>query len=148
MEIQIANLNDIDNWMSLVDKVKDAFPGLDIKEHKNTVASFIERKEAIFAKKGGMIVGTLLFSKGANMICFLAVDPSFRRKHIAKEMIEFMLPFLDRNREVTVTTYREGDINGISARAFYKSIGFKQRKLTKEFGYPVQVLFKNIEKSY
>lgn len=79
-----------------------------------------------------------MFSKELNMICFLAVDPSYRRMHIAKEMIEYMLPLLDRNREVIVTTYREGDSKGFSARAFYKNIGFKEGKLTEEFGYPVQ----------
>ena len=138
MIIDFASNLDIDSWMNLVDKVKDVFPGLDIKEHRNTVIEFIERKEAICAKDGDKIVGTLLFSRNENMICFLAVDPLYRRKHIAKEMIEYMFSILDKNRDVIVTTYREGDSNGSSARAFYKSIGFKEGKLTEEFGYPVQ----------
>ncbi len=138
MVIDFASNSDIDSWMNLVNKVKDSFPGLEMDDHRKTVIEFVERKEAICAKDKDKIVGTLLFSKELNMICFLAVDPLYRRMHIAKEMIEYMLPLLDRNREVIVTTYREGDSKGFSARAFYKNIGFKEGKLTEEFGYPVQ----------
>lgn len=138
MKIDFASYLDIVSWVILVDKVKDLFPGLVMDEYRKTVIEFIERKEAICAKDEEKIVGTLLFSKELNMICFLAVDPLYRRMHIAKEMIEYMLPLLDRNREVIVTTYREDDSKGFSARAFYKNIGFKEGKLTEEFGYPVQ----------
>ncbi len=41
-------------------------------------------------------------------------------------------------KDITVTTYRESDANGIAARAFYKRLGFSKGKLTEEFGYPVQ----------
>ena len=41
-------------------------------------------------------------------------------------------------KDVTVTTYREGDSNGIAALAFYKCLGFSEGKLTEEFGCPVQ----------
>ena len=33
MNICFATTDDIDNWMKLVDKVKDLFPGLDLTEH-------------------------------------------------------------------------------------------------------------------
>lgn len=138
MVIDFASNSDIDSWMNLIDKVKDVFPGLEMDDHRKTVIEFIERKEAICAKDKDKIVGILLFSKEENMICFLAVDPLYRRKHIAKDLIEYMLPFLDRYHDVIVTTYRAGDSKGFSARAFYKNIGFKEGKLTEEFGYPVQ----------
>lgn len=41
-------------------------------------------------------------------------------------------------KDITVTTYRESDANGIAARAFYKRLGFSKGKLTEEFGYSVQ----------
>ena len=41
-------------------------------------------------------------------------------------------------KDITVTTYRESDANGIAARAFYKHLGFSEGKLTEEFGCPVQ----------
>ena len=49
-----------------------------------------------------------------------------------------MLPMMDPEREITVTTYREGDPAGAAARAFYKKLGFAEGELTEEFGSPVQ----------
>ena len=47
MNIRTAEKNDINNWMNLIDKVKDVFPGLETEEalleHKNTVLDFIEK---------------------------------------------------------------------------------------------------------
>lgn len=45
---------------------------------------------------------------------------------------------MDAHKDITVSTYREGDPNGIAARALYKSLGFSAGKLTKEFDDPVQ----------
>lgn len=49
-----------------------------------------------------------------------------------------MLTFLDYEKEVVVTTYREGVPEGEAARAFYKRLGFSEGKLTEVFGSPVQ----------
>ena len=142
MIIEPGKKEDIDSWMRLVDKVKDAFPGLEtteaLNEHKNTVLDFMERFSAICAKEQNEIVGTLLFSSETNEICFLAVDAEHRRQHIAEKMVSFMLTKMDSHRAVSVTTYREGVPEGRAARAFYKRIGFTEGKLTEEFGSPVQ----------
>ena len=71
------------------------------------------------------------------MLCFLAVDDACRRQHIGERMVSCMRTFLDPAKEVTVTTYREGDPAGIAARAFYQSLGFLAGALTEEFGSPV-----------
>ena len=84
------------------------------------------------------ILQCALFSKENNMLCFLAVDTEYRRQHIAEKMVSYMLKFLDPERDIIVTTYREGVQEGISARAFYKHLGFVEGKLTEEFGSPVQ----------
>ena len=138
MNIYFATADDIDNWMKLVDKVKDLFPGLDLTEHKTTVLAFISRNEAICAKEDNKIVGGLLLSKELNMICFLAVDSEYRRNHIAKKMFSLALNKFDPSRDITVTTYREGVSEGIAARKFYKSIGFIEGELTEEFNTPLQ----------
>ena len=49
-----------------------------------------------------------------------------------------MLTQMDKGKHITVTTYREGDPNGIAARAFYKSLGFSEGRMTEEFGCLVQ----------
>ena len=141
-EIRLAQAQDIDAWMILVEHVKDSFPGLETQEaldaHKTTVLHFMENASAICAIKANHIVGTLLFSKEDGMLCFLAVEPAYRRQHSAQQMISLMLTQMDAHKDITVSTYREGDPNGIAARALYKSLGFSAGKLIEEFGYPVQ----------
>ena len=142
MDILLAKNQDIDGWMNLVCKVKDSFPGLEtedaLNEHRSTVLAFIHKESAICAKCDDKIVGALLFSKDNNMLCFVAVDAEYRRQHIAEKRVSYMLKFLHPEKDIVVTTYREGVPEGIAARAFYKHLGFVEGKLTEEFGSPVQ----------
>lgn len=142
MEIRLANKLDLDDWMRLVRKERDSFPGLEteaaLTEHRETVLGFMRRESAICAVCGGRIVGALLFSKEESMLCYLAVDSEYRRRHIAENMVSYMLTLMDPNRAIVVTTYREGVPEGIAARAFYKHLGFAEGRLTEEFGSPVQ----------
>ena len=142
MNIQLAKPEHIDAWMALVEQVRDTFPGLEtaeaMAEHRATVLKFMQSSSAIWAVDAGRAIGALLFSKGNGVLCFLAVDPIYRRQHIARQMVDFMLTQMEVGRDITVTTYREGAPNGIAARAFYKRLGFSEGKLTEEFGCPVQ----------
>ena len=51
VDISLAHPCEIDRWMALVDRVKDAFPGLETREalaeHRRTVLGFMERNDAI-----------------------------------------------------------------------------------------------------
>ncbi len=140
--IELATERNIDNWMDLVCKVKNSFPGLEtqeaLDEHRKTVLEFMDKGCAVCAKAGNKIVGTLLFSKETNTLCFLAVDAEYRRQHIAEKMFSYMLDFMDSKRDITVTTYRDDASEGIPARLFYRKMGFVEGKLTEEFGSPVQ----------
>ncbi len=142
MKIELVTQQDIDNWMALVGKVKDGFPGLEtqeaLQEHRKTVLDFMDKSSAICAKADNKIVGTLLFSKETNTLCFLAVDAEYRRQHIAEKMFSYMLIFMDSERDITVTTYRDDVPKGLPARRFYKKMGFVEGKLTEEFGSLVQ----------
>ena len=129
--------------MTLVRKVSWNFPGLETEEgiidHRNTVLKFISKNQAICVRENNRVIGVLLFSRYHNMICCLAVDPDFRRKGIASMLLEKALQELDRNRDITVSTFREDDEKGRAPRALYKKFGFKEGELTVEFGYPNQV---------
>ena len=142
MKIRLACDRDIDAWMSLVKRVRDVFPGLEsdkaMSEHRSAVQRFIQQSSAVCAEEDRRILGALLFSKENSMLCFLAVDPNCRRQHIGRELVSFMLTQMDKGKHITVTTYREGDPNGIAARAFYKSLGFSEGRMTEEFGCLVQ----------
>ena len=147
MKIQLSKPEHINGWMALVEQVRDAFPGLEtaeaMAEHRATVLQFIQASSAICALEAGRVVGALLFSKENGILCFLAVDPAYRRQHIARQMVDFMLTQMERGKAITFTTYREGDPNGVAARAFYKRLGFCEGRLTEEFGCPVQEFILN-----
>ena len=142
MTIALGTRQDIDSWMNLVERVRDAFPGLETREamedHRRTVLEFMESGGAICAREQGEIVGTLLFSSENHVLCFLAVDAQHRRQHIAERMVAYMLTKMEPHSDISVTTYREGVPEGAAARAFYRRMGFTPGRLTEEFGSPVQ----------
>lgn len=143
MVVQFGNLADITSWMKLVKEVKWNFPGLEtdeaFEEHKKTVMKFISQKRALCVKKQGEVVGVLLFSRKYNMICCLAVKPEFRNRGIASMLIKKAFNELDSDKDIVVSTFREGDDKGAAARAFYKKFGFVEGEQIEEFGYPCQV---------
>ena len=142
MNVELGKARDLDNWMDLVENVKDSFPGLETREalaeHRRTVLEFMGRDAAVCAKIDGRIVGTLLFSRADHMLCFLAVDEAYRRQHIAGNMVAYMLSLMEPGTDIMVTTYRAGVPEGVAARAFYKRLGFVEGRLAEEFGSPVQ----------
>ena len=142
MEVLFGTLSDIDSWMELVNNVSWNFPGLEtverIEEHRKTVLEFINQGRALCVKREEKVVGVLLFSKKMNMICCLAVDPNYRRQGIASALLEKAINQLDRDRDITVSTFRENDMKGIAPRALYKGFGFVEDEFLEEFGYPNQ----------
>ena len=143
MQVLIGAHDDIESWIKLVREVSPVFPGLEteeaLEEHKNTVLRFMDEKRALCVKAHGEIAGILLFSVKHNMICCLAVSPAHRKAGIASALLAAALERLDKSRDITVSTFREGDEKGIAARALYKKFGFEEGKLVEEFGYPNQI---------
>ena len=142
MRIEYGQTCDIDEWMGLVEKLKELFPGLEtdeaLAEHKRTVLDFMQRRSALCAKLDDKLVGVLLFSRENGMLCFLAVASEYRRQHIAEKLVRHALPEMEAGKDVIVTTYREGVKEGLAARRFYEKMGFQAGRLTEEFGSPVQ----------
>ena len=137
MEVEFGKVSYIDSWMTLVRKVSWNFPGLETEEgiidHRNTVLKFISKNQAICVRENNRVIGVLLFSRYHNMICCLAVDPDFRRQGIASMLLEKALQELDRNRDITVSTFREDDEKGRAPRALYKKFGFREVALRKYY---------------
>lgn len=133
---------DIENWMSLVARVRWNFPGLEtqekLDEHKATVLRFMEKRQAVCVKENKEIVGVMLFSRGHNMICCLAVSPDYRRRGIGSMLMDASLRNLDRTKEISVSTFRADDEKGTAPRALYEKYGFVADELTLEFDYPNQ----------
>jgi len=143
MNVLYGQQSDIDAWMELVRQVRWNFPGLEtekgIEEYRQTLEKFIGKSQAICVKEGEDICGVMLFSRNRSMICCLAVLPQYRKKGVASLLMDKALSELDPERDVTVSTFREGDEKGIAPRALYQKYGFTAGELTEEFGYPNQV---------
>ena len=142
MKVEYGNPQDIDAWMALVEEVRWNFPGLEtqekLDEHRETVLSFMSKRQAVCVKEGNEIAGVMLFSRGHNMICCLAVSPAYRRRHAASMLMEEALRNLDRTREISVSTFRADDEKGAAPRAFYEKFGFIEDALIEEMDYPNQ----------
>lgn len=133
---------DIEKWMSLVTQVRWNFPGLEtqekLNEHRATVLKFMGKRQAICVKEETKIAGVMLFSRGHNIICCLAVAPEYRRRGVASRLMDEALNNLDRTKEITVSTFRADDEKGTAPRALYEKYGFIADELIEEFDYPNQ----------
>lgn len=151
MKVEFGRTSDIDSWMRLVRKASWNFPGLEteqsIDEHKIIVLKFMNDKRALCVKNEQEIVGVLLYSRKYNMICCLAVDPAYRKKGIASLLLREAIDKLDRDKDITVSTFRENDVKGIAPRKLYKKFGFEEGKLIEVFGYPNQRFVLHADKS-
>ncbi len=130
ISITYAKKENLTSWMAMIDRVKHIFPGLETEEriatYKENVEKTINDNRAICALSGEQVVGILLFSTEDNMLSCMAVDPNFRRKHIAFRMFQLMLERMDRERPIVLETFRRDDERGIAPRAFYKTLGFEE----------------------
>lgn len=133
---------DIENWMELAERLRWNFPGLEtqagLDEYRATVLKFMDKRQALCVKAGGVIAGVMLFSRGHNMICCLGVSPDYRRRGIASMLMEEALRNLDRRRDISVSTFRAEDEKGPAPRALYEKYGFAADALIEEMGYPSQ----------
>ena len=130
---------DIENWMSLVTQVRWNFPGLEtqekLNEHRATVLKFMDKRQAICIKDENEIAGVMLFSRGHNMICYLAASPEYRRRGVASILMDEVLTNLDRTKEISVSTFRADDEKGTAPRALYEKYHLSPDDDYPEFKY-------------
>lgn len=142
MQLHYGIREDIEKWMSLVTQVRWNFPGLEtqekLNEHRTAVLKFMDKRQAICVKEENEIVGVMLFSRGHNMICCLAVSPEYRRRGVASMLMDEALSHLDKTKEISVSTFRADDEKGLAPRALYEKYGFIADALVEEMDYPNQ----------
>lgn len=139
-EISYAAPSDISDWMNFITMVIDGFPCLDESSHLEQLQQSIQRRQALILRDGSTIMGAAAFSYQTGSIDFLAVHPQYRRYGVAEAFLDFMTHNLFAGREISITTFREGDKADTGQRAEYKRLGFAGSELLTEFGYPTQRL--------
>ena len=137
-EINFAGEEDIPCWMELVRLVIDGFPYLDEQEYIPVLRQRIRSREALILKDQEMAVGIMLFSYESGSIDFMGCHPLYRKKGIPKAFLDKVMEEFLKGKEVSITTYREGDKADTGHRREIKGLGFAEAELLVEFGYPTQ----------
>lgn len=137
-DIRFAVQEDIPAWMELVRLVVDGYPHLEEGEYIQKLTEHIVRKEALILKDKDGTAGVLAFSYETGSIEFLGIHPQFRRKGLAKLFLDKLMEEILPGKAVSMTTYRTGDRADTGYRRLLKELGFAERELLMEFGYPTQ----------
>ena len=137
-DICIAEIRDIPAWMDLMRLVIDGYPVMDEENYLNEITKAIEEKRALILKEGNILIGAMIFSRCSGSIDFLGIHPQYRNQDIQKLFLEILLESYLPDQEISMTTYREGDKADTGYRTLLKNLGFAERELLIEFGYPTQ----------
>ena len=137
-DICIAEIRDIPAWMDLMRLVIDGYPVMDEENYLNEITKAIEEKRALILKEGNILIGAMIFSRCSGSIDFLGIHPQYRNQDIQKLFLEILLESYLPDQEINMTTYREGDKADTGYRTLLKNLGFAERELLIEFGYPTQ----------
>ena len=137
-EAAFAKETDIPCWMELVRLVVDGFPCLDEEEYVRILQEKIRAGQALILKDGGIAVGILLFDTETGNIDFMGTHPLYRKMGIPRVFLNKVMDELAKGREISITTYREGDKADTGQRREIKGLGFAEAELLVEFGYPTQ----------
>lgn len=137
-EIHFAKEADIPLWMDLVCLVIDGFPHLEENEHLTVLKRYIAGKSALIMTEGDICIGGMMINYETGSIDFLAVHPLYRKQGISQDLLNVALTELQKNKEISITTFREGDKADTGYRKALMELGFAEAELLTEFGYPTQ----------
>lgn len=139
-KISYAAASDIPDWMDFIAAVIGGFPCLDEGAHLEEIRQSIRRRQVLIMRDGPAIIGAAAFSCRTGRIGFLAARPQYRHYGTEKALLDFMIRGIFAGREISITTFREGDKADTGQRMAYKRLGFTESELLTEFGYPAQRL--------
>lgn len=137
-EIQFATEDDIPRWMDLVRLVVDGFPYLNEEEYIPVLKEKIRTRQALILKDGEIVIGIMIFSYDTGSIDFMGSHPLYRKRGIPSAFLDKVMGELRGGKEISITTYREGDRADTGQRREIKSLGFAEAELLTEYGYPTQ----------
>lgn len=137
-DIRFAEPGDIPAWMELVRLVIDGYLHLQEEEYVQRLKEYIIRKEALILKANDRAAGVMAFSYETGGIEFFGIHPQFRRRNLAKLFFRKLMEEILPGQALSMTTYRAGDRADTGYRKMLAELGFAERELLVEFGYPTQ----------
>lgn len=136
--IRTAGEEDIPAWMELVRLAIDGYPHLNEEQYLRKLREHIEKGQALILKENELAAGVLAFSYETGSIEFFGVHPQYRKGNIARLFLDKLMEEFLPGQDISITTYREGDRADTGYRKGLKGLGFAERELLTEFGYPTQ----------
>lgn len=137
-DISLAEHGDIDDWMNLMRLVIDGYPGMKEEDYLKEITKCIDEQRALVLKNEDVMIGVMAFSYDSESIEFLGIHPQYRRSSIHRLFLEVLMENYLLGKEISMTTFREGDKADTGHRETLKQLGFAERELLTEFGYPTQ----------
>lgn len=137
-DIKLATISDIPAWMELVRMVVDGYPYLDEADYLAKLKNSIKKRQALILPLGNLAIGIMAFSYNTGSIEFMGVHPQYRSYGIPKLFLDKLMNEYLPQQEISTTTYRENDKVDTGYRNELKQLGFAERELLIEFGYPTQ----------
>ena len=137
-DIDYAKQSDILAWMDLMRLVIDGYPVMNEEDYLREITKCIQEKQALVLKKGNILIGAMAFSRQSGSIEFLGIHPQYRKQGIQRLFLDVLLETYLPGQEISMTTYREGDKADTGHRDVLKQLGFAERELLIEYGYPTQ----------
>ncbi len=137
-DICFARHSDIPAWMDLMRLVIDGYPVMNETDYLNEITKCISENRALVLKDENILIGAMTFSIHSGSIEFLGIHPQYRKQGLQKLFLDALLETYLPGKEISMTTYREGDKADTGHREALKQLGFAERELLIEFGYPTQ----------
>ncbi len=152
-DIVHAVSSDAADWMELARLKIDGYPYFDELQYTENLYRCMADGRALILHDGCRAVGVLAFSamngrssikdvaresSVQGSIDFLAVHPQYRRLGVEELFLSKLSADIFPGGEIAVTTYRAGDKADTGYREMYRRLGFRERELLVEFGYPTQ----------
>ena len=138
-DIRSAERADLSDWMALMRLVIDGYPVMDETDYQHAIMQCIDENRALVLRDGNLLVGAMAFSANAGCIDFLGIHPQYRSHGLQRLFLDVLLERCLPGREICMTTYRQGDKADTGYREMLKQLGFAEKELLVEFGYPTQL---------
>lgn len=136
--ICLAGVSDIPAWMDLMRLVIDGYPEMNESDYLEKLKECIDEKRALVLKDNNILIGAMAFTYVPGSIEFLGVHPQYRNCGIQKMFLDALLETYLPEQEISTTTYRKQDKADTGHRDILLQLGFAEKELLIEFGYPTQ----------
>ena len=137
-DIRLARREDVPDWMNLMRLVIDGYPVMDEDDYSAKLEESIDEKRALVLKAGNVLIGAMAFTYSPGSIEFLGVHPQYRSRGIQRLFLDALLEIYLPGQEISTTTYRAQDKADTGHRNLLLQLGFAEKELLTEFGYPTQ----------